>query len=118
MSGNRLARASWFVCACSLVVFGGPCIGAEDVPVLRPLRAGSVKPAGWMREQMRLDLERGLAGAYERIWTSVSLELFVAQKRAPGLVDVRHGSEVSKEQSWWAGEHEGYFKDAMLRLAI
>ncbi len=89
-----------------------------EVPPLRPLRAGAVMPQGWMREQMRRDLGEGLAGAYERIWTSVSLELFAAQKRAPGFVEVRHGDEVSKEQSWWAGEHEGYWKDAMVRLAF
>lgn len=100
------------------LLLGGGTTVAENVPTLRPLRAGAVMPSGWMREQMRLDLEKGLAGAYERIWTSVSLELFAAQKRAPGVVEVRHGDVASKEQSWWAGEHEGYWKDAMVRLAF
>jgi uncharacterized protein len=85
---------------------------------LIPLRAGSVKPEGWIREQMCLDLEKGLAGSYERIWPNVALELFARQERKPGNVKVMHGKVESRQPAWWAGEHEGYWKDAIVRLAF
>lgn len=83
-----------------------------------PLPAGSVKPEGWIREQMRLDLERGLAGSYERIWPNVSYDLFVKQERKPGNVKIMRGNVEGRQPAWWAGEHEGYWKDAIVRLAF
>jgi len=85
---------------------------------LIPLRAGSVKPEGWIREQMRLDIEEGLAGSYERISPSVSQELFAKQERNPGSVKIMHGKVAGQEPSWWAGECEGIWKDAVIRLAF
>lgn len=85
---------------------------------LVPLHAGSVKPEGWIMEQMRLDIEKGLAGSYERIWPSVSYELFARQERKPGNVKIMRGKVEGKEPAWWAGEHEGYWKDAIVRLAF
>lgn len=85
---------------------------------LVPLRAGSVKPEGWIREQMRLDIEEGLAGSYERIWPNVALELFAKQERKPGNVKIMHGKVEGRQPAWWAGEHEGYWKDAIVRLAF
>lgn len=85
---------------------------------LIPLKAGSVKPAGWMLEEMKNDLENGLAGSYEKIWPNVSLDLFAHQERQPGIVKVLRGEEVGHQPAWWAGEHEGYWKDAIVRLAF
>lgn len=85
---------------------------------LVPLRAGSVKPEGWIREQMRLDIEQGLAGSYERIWPNVAFELFAKQERKPGNVKIMHGNIEGRQPAWWAGEHEGYWKDAIVRLAF
>ena len=89
----------------------------KELPLI-PLKAGSVKPAGWMKEQMRLDIEEGLAGSYERIWPNVALDLFAAQERAPGNVKIMRGKVEGRQPAWWAGEHEGYWKDALVRLAF
>lgn len=85
---------------------------------LIPLPNGSVKPEGWIMEQMRLDLEKGLAGSYERIWPNVALELFARQERQPGNVKIMRGKVEGRQPAWWAGEHEGYWKDAIVRLAF
>lgn len=85
---------------------------------LIPLKAGSVKPAGWILEQMSTDLTKGLAGSYEKIWPNVSLDLFANQNRHPGNVKVLRGEKVGHQPAWWAGEHEGYWKDAIVRLAF
>ncbi len=58
---------------------------------LIPLRAGRVNPEGWIREQMRLNVEEGLAGSYERIWLNVALELFAKQERKFGYVKIMRG---------------------------
>lgn len=85
---------------------------------LVPLKAGSVKPKGWMLEQMKSDLESGLAGSYEKIWPNVALDLFAHQERQPGRVEVIRGEKIGHQPAWWAGEHEGYWKDAIVRLAF
>lgn len=85
---------------------------------LLPVQAGSVKPEGWIKEQMRLDIQEGLAGSYEKIWPNVALELFAKQEREPGNVKVFRGKTEGKQPAWWAGEHEGYWKDAVVRLAF
>lgn len=85
---------------------------------LVPLPAAAVKPEGWIREQMRLDIEEGLAGSYERIWPNVALELFAKQERVPGNVKIMRGKVEGRQPAWWAGEHEGYWKDAIVRLAF
>lgn len=89
-----------------------------DELYLNPLPAGSVTPDGWMYEQMRLDIEKGLAGSYERIWPSVGYNLFVKQERTPGSASVPGARVERREPAWWAGEHEGYWKDALVRLAF
>lgn len=75
------------------------------------LKSGDVMPSGWMLEQMRLDLEQGYYPHYDRINHSVDHDLFalqerVSQKTYDGL------------RCWWSGEHEGYWKDGMIRMAF
>ena len=84
--------------------------------LLCPVPCGSVMPRGWIKEQMALDLKERLAGGYDRIWPNVSKNLFVKQERQQGMVKVKHGLEESEQRAWWAGEHEGYWKDAIVWL--
>ncbi len=65
---------------------------------------------------MRLDLHQGLTGNYDEVSRNVNLNLFVKQNREPGtkIENPLRG----KEKAWWAGEHEGYWKDAVVRTAF
>jgi hypothetical protein len=80
------------------------------------LPQGEVKPRGWIEEQMRLDLHQGLKGNFPRITANVSQKLFAMQDRQPGTWVP--GARGSQEKAWWAGEHEGYWFDGIVRSAI
>ncbi len=84
------------------------------VPRLLPLTA--IKPRGWIKEQMLLDLHDGLKGNFPAITPNVGRRLFAKQERVPGtwVAGARH----HKEKAWWAGEHEAYWIDSIARSAI
>jgi len=77
----------------------------------RFLKAGEIMPEGWMKEQIRLDLEEGYLPHYDAMNHSVTHELFVHQNRTSG-------GKYDGLQCWWSGEHEGYWKDGILRMAF
>jgi hypothetical protein len=98
------------------LAFGHPAVGAEPPgPAMQFLRAGEVRPEGWIREQMRQDLHAGVAGHYDSISGNVSRRLFETKPREPS---VKAKGDRRDEASWWAGEHEGYWKDGVVRLAF
>jgi len=92
--------------------------GAAAVPIPQYdlLRASEVKPGGWIREQMKLDLRDGITGQYDRISDNVAGHLFVTRQRRAGTMVV--GNRGLQEKAWWAGEHEGYWKDSIVRMAF
>ena len=97
------------------LVFGSPAPCAETAgPAFQFLRAGEVKPAGWIREQMMEDLHEGLAGHYDEISGNVNQHLFETKVRERPKVK----GDRREEASWWAGEDEGYWKDGVTRLAF
>lgn len=89
---------------------------AGGVPVFRPLRLGEVMPEGWIREQMRVDLGDGLTGNYHKVSNAVNLRVFEKQDRsAGGFVEI---PGENRQRCWWSGEHEGYWKDSIVRMAF
>ncbi len=75
------------------------------------LKSGEVMPQGWMKEQIRLDLEDGYLSKFDKINHTVTHNLFVKQDRTSG-------GSYDGLQCWWSGEHEGYWKDGVLRMAF
>ena len=75
------------------------------------LSAGSIEPKGWIKEQMRRDLTQGYIGRYEKVNPTVTQNLFINQDRLSK-------SRFSLRKEWWSGEHEGYWKDAVIRMAF
>lgn len=74
------------------------------------LPAGSAKAGGWIERTIAADLRRGIVGRYDRINPTVSHELFVNQN-----AESLPGAFISARKPWWSGEHEGYWKDAVVR---
>jgi hypothetical protein len=113
--------AGWFAgrlaLAAIVVGLGGDLrVRAEaPVPAYQFLRAGEVKPQGWLKAQMLADLHEGLAGHYPDISRNVDRHLFEKKDRQP---EVMAQSDRRPEKSWWAGEHEGYWKDGVIRMAF
>jgi len=73
--------------------------------------AGSVKPGGWVQEQLSRDLIQGYAGSYDKIHPTVTHDVFVNQNR----ISKR---KLGLRKEWWSGEHEGYWKDGVIRMAF
>jgi hypothetical protein len=106
----------------SSVLFAGTVLVSQlvfcaesSVPAFQPLRAGEVIPGGWIREQMLADLHEGIAGNYDKISGNVGRNLFVNKARSPGVKE--KSERKNQEASWWAGEHEGYWTDGLVRMA-
>ncbi|MCF7816671.1 MAG: glycoside hydrolase family 127 protein [Kiritimatiellales bacterium] len=85
-------------------------------PALSMLPAGDIKPQGWIRKQMDLDLREGLAGKYGKVSNMVNNRIFVNKNGT--LADPYTYPGGSASRSWWVGEVEGNLLDANVRLAF
>ncbi|MEA2107579.1 MAG: glycoside hydrolase family 127 protein [Bacteroidota bacterium] len=75
------------------------------------LKAGEIQPRGWIREQLHRDLTEGYIGSFDKVHPTVTHNLFVKQNR-------RSEKQYKIVKEWWSGEHEGYWKDAVVRMAF
>ncbi|AQQ09433.1 hypothetical protein L21SP3_01238 [Sedimentisphaera cyanobacteriorum] len=98
----KLKLTVFFICC--LQVF---CLASK----LDFLEGGEIQPSGWIKEQMHLDLEEGYYARYDEVNHTVTHNLFVKKDRISG--ERYHGLKC-----WWSGEHEGYWKDGVLRMAF
>jgi hypothetical protein len=85
------------------------CTEAAASPAFTLTRFGETKPSGWMLEQMRADLDFGLAGHYAEISDTVNQREFVTR--------TADQPDASGNPGWWFGEHEGYYADGLFRMA-
>lgn len=85
-------------------------------PELAMLRAGDVKPLGWIRKQMDLDLREGLAGNYPKVSNIVNVEIFAHKNGTLSSPYEYPKGRVAR--SWWVGEVEGNWLDSVTRLAF
>ncbi len=75
------------------------------------LKAGEIKPKGWIKEQLHRDLTEGYIGQFDKVHHTVTHNLFVKQNR-------RSEKQYKIVKEWWSGEHESYWKDAVVRMAF
>ena len=109
-----MKRLIMFLLGVSLVSQISSAVWAQ--PRLEFLRAGEVKPLGWIQRQMRLDLAEGLTGNYHKVSNAVNLRVFEKQNRpAGGFVEIPIDG---RQKSWWSGEHEGYWKDSVIHMGF
>jgi hypothetical protein len=83
----------------------------RDLYQYKIIEAGSIQPTGWIKEQLKRDLVEGYIGRYDEVNKTVNHNVFINQNR---ISKRRFG--IRKE--WWSGEHEGYWKDAVIRMAF
>lgn len=79
-------------------------------------KMSGIKPGGWLKTQMQLDLREGIIGNYDRISDNVNGHLFAKRDRRAGNMVV--GNRGLQEKAWWAGEPEGYWKNSVVRMAF
>lgn len=73
--------------------------------------SGSVFPKGWILEQLNRDLTQGFVGSYNEVHPTVTKNVFVNQNK----ISKRR---IGLRKEWWSGEHEGYWKDGVVRMAF
>ena len=78
---------------------------------LQLLKANEIQPTGWIKKQLHRDLNDGYIGQYDDVNETVTHDVFINQSRTS-----RRRFAFRKE--WWSGEHEGYWKDAVVRMAF
>jgi DUF1680 family protein len=83
----------------------------EEIYHYKILKAGEIQPRGWIREQLHRDLTEGYIGSFDQVHPTVTHNLFVKQNR-------RSEKQYKIVKEWWSGEHEGYWKDAVVRMAF
>lgn len=71
---------------------------------------GAVKPKGWILKQLERDLNEGYIGKYGEVNETVNQHVFFKQKE-------KSRKRWAFRKEWWNGEHEGYWKDALVRMA-
>ena len=64
-----------------------------------------------MKEQLHSDLAEGYFPRYDQVNHTVTHGLFVHRDRISG-------KKYHNLRCWWSGEHEGYWKDGVLRMAF
>jgi len=83
---------------------------------LRTLPLSEIEARGWMQKQMLRDITSGYISVYDQIQPTMQVDVFGSQKikysKRP------NGDWETHAASWWPGEHEGYFTDAVVRNAF
>ena len=75
------------------------------------LPAGTIQPGGWIKQQLKQDLTEGYIGQFDQVHPTVTKDVFTRPER-------RSKRKFSMRKEWWSGEHEGYWKDAVTRMAF
>ena len=68
-------------------------------------------PEGWIKKQLERDLTEGYVGHFDRVHPTVTHDVFVKQN------NLSKGRFAFRKE-WWSGEHEGYWKDSVIRMAF
>ncbi|GHU98729.1 hypothetical protein FACS1894159_01660 [Bacteroidia bacterium] len=76
-----------------------------------------IQAGGWIKKQMERDITSGYISAYDQIQVSMQGDVFGPQKAKNYSID-RFGNWETRRETWWPGEHEGYFADIVVRNAF
>lgn len=83
----------------------------QDLYTYNILKAGEIQPKGWLKSQLEKDLIEGYIGHFDEVHHTVTHDVFIKQDR-------KSNKRYSIIKEWWSGEHEGYWKDAVIRMAF
>ncbi|MCG6187639.1 beta-L-arabinofuranosidase domain-containing protein [Maribellus maritimus] len=104
---------------CLLLLVGkGICGDNKPEPSYHPkykiLKVGEVTARGWIKEQMKRDLNEGYLSCFEKICPFVNQDVFNTNR----MKSTERFSEYPHLLGWWGAEPEGYLKDGIIRMAI
>ncbi len=83
----------------------------DNIYKYKILNTGSIEPKAWIKEQLHRDLTHGYIGQYDKVHPTVTHNVFIKH-------DNISKRRFNFRKEWWSGEHEGYWKDAVIRMAF
>ena len=82
-------------------------------PAFVPLTFGTIRPRGWILQQMRRDLKHGFAGHLDELCHEASSDIFASGRNRPGKPNAGNAAG----DAWWNGETEGNWHCGHFMLA-
>jgi hypothetical protein len=94
-------------------------------PAYQWLRFGEVRPAGWIREQMRRDLENGFLGHLDALVPGLirdddiyGSDRLTALSKHKDLGTVATDAAAQTQYMWWNSETQSNWRDGLVRTAL
>jgi len=100
-----------------LILFALAAALTSAAQPLRPLPLREIETRGWIRNQMLRDITSGYISVYDRLQPTMQGNVFGPVKAKNYSIDSA-GNWVTRRETWWPGEHEGYFADLVVRNAF
>lgn len=83
---------------------------------LQVLPLSEVKADGWIRNLIVRDMHEGYFSILEQVQPSLQQGVFGPNKVTNFRID-KNGDYTIRKETWWWGEHEGYWADLVIRNA-
>lgn len=81
------------------------------------LPLNEIKVEGWMKKQLNRDISEGYISKYDELQPTMKNNVFGPVKAKNYSID-KDGNWIARRETWWPGEHEGYFADIVVRSAF
>ncbi|WP_114778549.1 beta-L-arabinofuranosidase domain-containing protein [Botryobacter ruber] len=81
---------------------------------LKLLPLSEVKPEGWIKNLMLRDMKQGYLSILEETQPTLKHNVFGPAKVSNMRID-KNGDYTIRKETWWWGEHEGYWADLIIR---
>lgn len=76
-----------------------------------------IEPGGWLKQQILRDITSGYISIYDELQVSLQGNVFGPKKAKNYSID-KYGNWETRRETWWPGEHEGFFADLLVRNAF
>ncbi len=80
------------------------------------LPLGDIKASGWLLNQIERDITTGYISVYDKLQPTMQGDAFGPVKKKNYSIS-KTGAWETRRETWWAGEHEGYWADLVVRNA-
>jgi uncharacterized protein len=105
-----------FLPAATLLLFTTYHTNAQSLQSFKVVSLKEVKPAGWLKKQIVRDMNVGYFSAIEEMQPTLQHAVFGPNKVTNFRID-KNGDYTIQKATWWWGEHEAFWADAIIRSA-